>query len=148
MTGLRLCHLPMRLARAIPIKVERREHRHRYCNVFEFRGVDTEHRGVCHALYLAVGFHRPFGHWAARLVHFRKARAPSPLASGGTLRAMASPGEIVRKEAFQFSGVRLAGVGGELLATIEAEPGIASDFGRRWAEAPSPLDDRPAYRSV
>jgi len=61
---------------------------------------------------------------------------------------MASPGENVRKEALQFSGVGLAAAVGGFLDTIEAEPFMASDFGRRWGEAPSPLDDRPAHRSV
>jgi hypothetical protein len=32
----------------------RNEHWRSGCNSFEIRGVDTERRGVCHALYLAI----------------------------------------------------------------------------------------------
>src|SRR6266536_1207427 len=53
MTGLGLWRLPEAQAGWIPLSVEK-EHGRGHCNSFESRGVDTERRGACHALYLAV----------------------------------------------------------------------------------------------
>jgi hypothetical protein len=66
------------------------------------------------------------------------------LSRGGTLRAVARPGEDVFKTR-QLSEGTCAGVVAEFLATIEPRPAIANTSELSSDETPSPLEGRPAH---